>query len=133
MTPAVDFIRRSFNAMAPRGVELVSRFYDRLYTHYPEVRPVFRNDNRLQLLNSLEYLINHLEDEPALIAYLSALSERHRHDEVDPQIYEKVVQALLGMLDDHACEIWSKDVRDAWIGACDYIQLLLAEKVSCVA
>jgi methyl-accepting chemotaxis protein len=39
----IDILESSFALLAPRGTELVARFYERLFERYPEVKPMFRH------------------------------------------------------------------------------------------
>ena len=53
----VELLEKTFAALAPKGEELVSRFYGELFTRYPGVRKLFANadqaDQQRKLLSAL--------------------------------------------------------------------------------
>ena len=125
----VDTVRRSFRSLAPQGVKLVDTFYDRLYTHYPEIRPLFCNEQRLMLLGMLEYLVSNLDNEPVLILFLKNICEKHSQQGVNSGDYVKVGWALMESLEEVSQGQWTDRQMEAWSGACDYINYLITEKI----
>jgi hemoglobin-like flavoprotein len=74
-------LEQSFDLIAPRGDELMDRFYTGLFAAAPAVRPLFAGtDMRRQkamLLSALVLLRKSLRDLDAIIPTLGALGARH--------------------------------------------------------
>ncbi|MEQ8763292.1 MAG: methyl-accepting chemotaxis protein [Planctomycetota bacterium] len=117
----IDLIERSFAALAPRGDELVERFYERLFSRYPGVRPLFQNttpeEQRKKLLASLKTVVNSLRKPAVLVEVLAELGLRHEQYGAEPAHYDAVAETLLAVLEEMAGELWTDDVEAAWQGA----------------
>lgn len=60
----VELLESSFQLVAPKGEELVSRFYERLFKKYPAVKPLFKKtsikEQKKKLLASLVLVIQNI-------------------------------------------------------------------------
>src|SRR6185312_12029691 len=74
-------LRSSFNTVVERQPALTARFYEILFTRYPEVKPLFgHKSSRAQeqmLQQALVAVIDHLEDASWLTSTLGALGAKH--------------------------------------------------------
>ena len=73
-------LETSFDAVAPRGEELVDDFYNRLFETAPAVRPLFSHDmtrQKAMLLSALVLVRKSLRDLDAIIPTLHNLGARH--------------------------------------------------------
>jgi len=80
LTLDLDALETSFDAVAPRGDELMDVFYTRLFEAAPAVRPLFPQDMRKQktmLLGALVLLRKSLRDLEAIVPKLRELGARH--------------------------------------------------------
>jgi hemoglobin-like flavoprotein len=77
----VDLLETSFDLVAPRGDELVTVFYERLFERAPHVRPLFAGTDmarqRSMLLAALVLLRKSLRDLDAIAPKLRELGARH--------------------------------------------------------
>ena len=78
----IDLLEKSFAALAPQGEQLVARFYEELFKHYPEIKPLFKNADQKQqekkLLASLQLVINNLRKPEVLGKALRDLGKQHQ-------------------------------------------------------
>jgi len=115
----VELIRESFNNdIAPKADELVEFFYSDLFSRYPEVTPLFENTDmasqKKKLLSSLKFLVDNLEDTPAVADALTSLGKRHAAYNVKAEHYPMVADSLLVALADIMGDKWTPELREAW-------------------
>jgi hemoglobin-like flavoprotein len=120
----VTLLRLSFEEIIEREPNLADRFYQILFTKYPQVRPLFRGDTRAQgkmLAGALGAVMDHLEDAAWLVPTLEALGARHVQYGVTDEMYGWVGESLLGALADVAGADWNVDLIVAWSEAFTFI------------
>lgn len=113
-----EYVEESFSALADKGQQIVADFYAHLFQHYPELAPLFDDISKAgqqkKLLAALTLLVKSLRDPDILQAYLKGLGARHQSYGVEPHDYGKVANSLLVVLEQHAGELWTFDVKTAW-------------------
>jgi methyl-accepting chemotaxis protein len=110
MSLNLDALETSFDLIAPRGDELINRFYARLFAAAPQVRPLFPEDMRRQktmLLGTLVLLRKSLRDLEAIVPKLRQLGARHVAYGAKPEHYAVVGSALLEAMAELAGEAWN--------------------------
>lgn len=127
----IDALEMSFDLVAPRGEELVDRFYTRLFEVAPAVRPLFaRTDIRRQkqmLLGALVMIRRSLRDLDAVIGPLRALGARHVGYGALPEHYPVVGAVLIGAMAEIAGDQWRFAYDKAWAEAFDLIAGVMLE------
>lgn len=127
----IDALETSFDLVAPRGEELVERFYTRLFETAPAVRPLFaRTDIRRQkqmLLGALVMIRRSLRDLDAVIGPLRALGARHVGYGALPEHYPVVGAVLIGAMAEIAGDQWRFAYDKAWAEAFDLIAGVMLE------
>ena len=117
----VEILEATFAALAPRGGELVQRFYDELFHRYPGVRPLFANvkpeTQQRKLLAALALVVRNLRQPAALTKVLSELGARHRGYGAQPEHYPAVADTLLDVMAELAGKLWTPQVHRAWADA----------------
>lgn len=125
----VDVLRSSFELLAPRGEELVERFYGELFTKFPQVKPLFKNtspqEQQKKLLTALKLVINNLNNPAALQSALQEMGARHQGYGAEPAHYGAVKSTLLGVMRDMAGKRWTKKVDQAWSDALDAVASIM--------
>ncbi len=121
----VELLERSFSALAPYGEAIVQRFYDELFTRYPQVRPLFRNvsqqDQQRKLLAALKLVISNLRNPGVLKDALQKLGRRHQQYGAIEAHYEAVARTLLDVLQEFAGDLWTGEVHQAWDDALNIV------------
>ncbi|MFO7178069.1 MAG: globin domain-containing protein [Pseudomonadota bacterium] len=129
MSLNVELLRNSFAMVVEREPQLTRRFYDILFTRYPQVRPLFgrnqRQEQERMLTEMLVKIMDHLEDEPWLAQQLGALGARHRDYGVTAEMYDFVGASLLEALREVAGNDWTPACEAAWSEAYGAIARLM--------
>ena len=118
---AVEILEQSFDLLAPRGEELVERFYEILFERAPAAAPLFASTDmkrqKAMLLGALVLLRNSLRDLDALVPKLEAMGARHVAYGAVPDHYPVVGEALLAAMAELAGAHWTAEMEAAWTEA----------------
>jgi hemoglobin-like flavoprotein len=121
----LDALETSFDLVAPRGEELVSLFYARLFAAAPAVRPLFAGTDlrrqRSMLLAALVLLRKSLRDLDAIVPTLRELGRRHVGYGARPEHYPVVAAVLIASLAEVAGEAWRPEYERAWSAALELV------------
>lgn len=113
-----EIVEQSFAQLAGQGELLVTEFYDHLFLHNPELKPLFEGvsaaGQQKKLLAALMLLVNNLRKPAILQDYLKGLGNRHQSYGVRAEDYEKVKTSLLSVMRRLAGENWTDVVETAW-------------------
>jgi hemoglobin-like flavoprotein len=116
----------SFDLVAPRGEELVERFYDRVFATAPELKSLFASTNmprqRQMLLGALVLLRKSLRNLEGVVPTLRTLGARHATYGVLPEHYPIIGTALLSTMAEIAGNAWLADYTEAWTAAFQVVQ-----------
>ncbi|MEZ6234104.1 MAG: globin domain-containing protein [Phycisphaerales bacterium] len=118
-TPA-EMIKSSFAALEPRAPEVVDRFYDRLFTAAPGVRPLFPEDmsgQKKHLLGAIGLVVKNADRLETLREPLEQMGERHVGYGAKAEHYPVVRDTLLATLAEFAGPLWTSAMAGAWAGA----------------
>jgi hemoglobin-like flavoprotein len=126
MSLQIDILEESFDLVAPRGEELVERFYERLFEIAPEARPLFASTNmprqRQMLLGALVMLRKSLRNLGAIVPALQGLGARHATYGARPEHYPIVGTALLATMAEIGGGAWLDEYTRAWADAYQVVQ-----------
>ncbi len=124
-TREIDLLEETFNALAPQGDQIVTRFYAELFARHPAVKPMFDGANieaqQKKLLGALVLVIESLRDPAALGDALTQLGARHERYGAEPAHYTAVVDVLLDVLEEVAGDRWTTEVAQTWARAFDFV------------
>jgi len=126
----VELLETSFKLLAPRGPELVDRFYAHLFSAHPQVRPMFpqdMTDQKMKLLASIQLVISNVRNSDALFEPLTNLGRRHLYYGSEPAHYPLVRDTLIGVMCDMAGEAWTEDFERAWTDALNLVAGIMIE------
>jgi len=131
MTLLIELLETSFQAIAPRGEEFVTAFYERLFTNYPQTRAFFAltdmKEQRKKLLGALALVIQNLRKPAVLTSALQGLGQRHVAYGVLPEHYPIVGVVLLEAFSDVLGDRWTPEYQDAWAQAYEAICTIMLE------
>jgi len=131
MTLNAELLRSSFTTAIDRQPAITPRFYEILFSRYPQVKPLFGgNSARAQqemLQQALAAVIDHLDDASWLAATLAALGAKHVGYGVTLEMYDWVGVALLATLAEILQEEWTEEVARQWQLAYGVIRDLMLE------
>ena len=113
-----DLLRSSLKAISHKADQLAATFYDRLFSRYPEVRPLFEqtrmDEQRKKLIRSIVLIVRHVDNETFLVPYLEGLGRMHVAYGAQDAHYDAVGSCLLQALAETAGEQWSDELQAAW-------------------
>ena len=125
----VDILQESFNALAPRANELVSRFYEELFLRHPEVKPLFAHADlahqKKKLVGALQLVVNSLRNPEGLAHTLAKLGEKHQLYGAIDKHYDAVAHVMLFVMREMAGDLWTKKVETAWKEALSTIKQIM--------
>ncbi len=132
-----DLLRSTFQTILEREPTITPRFYEILFTRYPQVRPMFGgNSSRAQqemLQSALVSVIDNLENSEWLASTLAAIGAKHVGYGVTVEMFAWVGDALLTTLSEILDKEWNPEVAQEWADAYGVIQgLMLAGMDSAV-
>ncbi|HKP96746.1 MAG TPA: globin domain-containing protein, partial [Fibrobacteria bacterium] len=114
----LDLIESSFQALAPRGAELVDAFYRHLFADHPAVRPLFARvampDQKKHLLNALAFAVRNLRKPEVLGPALREMGVRHAGYGALKAHYPAVTATMLKSLAETAGAMWDKKLEKQW-------------------
>ena len=95
----IELLETTFEAVTPRGDELVEYFYEQLFERYPDVQSLFAevdmSEQRAKLLTALVTVVASLRRPEELAGHLEALGRRHAGYRALPEHYAAVGEVLL--------------------------------------
>ena len=134
MAVPYEALEKSFDLVAPRGEDLVERFYDRLLTTAPELRTLFAATNmvrqRQMLLGALVLLRKSLRNLDAIVPTLQSLGARHATYGVLPEHYPIVGSALVTTMAEIGEKDWIPEYTEAWTAAYQIVQQAMLSGVA---
>src|SRR6266851_2047708 len=134
MTLQIELLETSFQAIAPRGEEFVTAFYERLFTNYPQTRAFFAltdmKEQRKKLLGALALVFQNLRKPEVLTSALKGLGQRHVKYGVRSEHYPIVGTILLETFADFLGDDWTPVYHDAWAQAYEAICAIMLEGAS---
>lgn len=99
---------------------LTPRFYEVLFTRYPDVRPMFGPDIRPQaemLRGAIVAVLDHLDDAAWLGDTLGALGRKHAGWGVTGPMYDAVAECMIAAMTDLGGPAWTPAMTAAWTEA----------------
>jgi len=127
----VTTLETSFNLLAPRGEELVRRFYEELFHRAPQVKPMFANitpaEQQKKLLAALKLVVENVRNPEALAPVLTTLGERHQGYGALPEHYPVVAESLIKVMKEMAGNVWTDTIESAWAQALNVIAKVMLD------
>lgn len=112
---AVQRVQEHFERIGTAGV--ADRFYSRLFTEYPQLRPLFPPDLDAlsrHFTDTLTIVIEHLGRVTAVDTELRALGARHLQYGAQPQHYAVVRDVLVAAIEQQSGSDWNDELRRDW-------------------
>ncbi|EOC1317222.1 NO-inducible flavohemoprotein [Cronobacter turicensis] len=114
----IAVVKSTIPLLAQTGPKLTAHFYDRMFTHNPELKEIFnmsnqRNgDQREALFNAICAYAANIENLATLLPAVEKIAQKHTSFNIKPAQYNIVGEHLLATLD----EMFSpgQEVLDAW-------------------
>ncbi|HEX8914181.1 MAG TPA: globin domain-containing protein, partial [Humisphaera sp.] len=118
--PLVRRLATSLAVMTQHGDGLARTFYGLLFDRHPAVRLMFPADmanQRAKLLQTLQWVVDHLDQPATVLPEIAALGRRHADYGTKAEHYPVVVDLLLEAMAATAGPAWSDELRADWRSA----------------
>jgi hemoglobin-like flavoprotein len=133
----LEALEESFDAVAPRGDELVDEFYARLFERALAVKPLFAGTDlkrqKTMLLGTLVLLRKSLRDLGSIVPKLRELGARHVAYGAQPEHYPVVGEVLIASMAAIAGAAWKPEYERAWGEAFEVVAGAMIEGAESVA
>ncbi len=126
----IERLESSFKLLAPRGPELVDRFYAHLFSKHPALRPMFPSDmgeQKKKLLASLTLVLENIRNTEELEQPLQDMGLRHVGYGAQPEHYPLVRDTLVSVMAEMAGDAWNDQLTQDWNGALDLVASVMLE------
>lgn len=121
----VATLENSFTLLAPQAEAMIAKFYEELFSRYPDVKPLFANTTsekqQQKLLAALVLVIDNLNNVDVLSKTLTELGQRHQKYGVESAHYQAVATTLIDVMKEFAGSAWTQHVHNAWTHALNVI------------
>ena len=125
-----QLIKNSWVHVLSINEQAAKLFYNRLFDTYPELRPLFKGDMKEQgrkLIAMLNTVVNGLDNLEGLIEPLKESGKAHAGYGVKAEDYKKVGDAFLWTLEQGLGDVFTPDVKEAWIVAYTTVASVMIE------
>ncbi len=127
----IELLESSFGLLADRTDELANKFYDRMFSTHPEVKPLFEgvemDSQKRKLIASLQLVINTLRNPEKLVPALEEMGRRHQDYGVVAEQYPVVAETLLSVMQEMAGEHWTEELTACWNQALGQVAAIMLQ------
>ena len=122
-TEQKQLIKATVPALKEHGLLLTTHFYQRLFTHYPDLKNVFNLDNQQNgrqptaLAMAVLAYAQHIDNPSVLEPALNRIGHKHTSLNIRPEHYSIVGEQLLASISDVLGEAATPQLLDAWAAA----------------
>lgn len=114
----LELLQSSVDAIKPVANEVVEHFYVEFFQRHPEVRPFFDEkrspDQQMELIKSLVFIFENLQNQTAIEDYLQRMGRRHSDYGILPQHYQWAAESVLSTLKYFFDDTWTPDLETTW-------------------
>ncbi|MFK7827351.1 MAG: globin domain-containing protein [Oligoflexales bacterium] len=111
-------ITQSFKHIVASGSQVVDHAYDLMRKMYPDfatfVTEFGYDQFKVQLLNSLIFLVDHLDEGQTAIEYLQSIGKRLRNQNIKPEYFDELKDVLIRSIATFLNEKWTPKAREQW-------------------
>ncbi len=131
MTAQGELLETSFQEIVMHGEAFVTAFYERLFTRFPETKPLFAAtdmfEQRKKLQQSLILIVEHMQHPEVLSSMLGELGQRHVTYGVRLEHYPLMGTVLLETFADFLGKHWTQAHHDAWVKGFEAVSSLMLQ------
>ncbi len=127
----IELLEASFDQIRPQAIAFSARFYDLLFHHHPELKPLFAETTQeamgKKLMVSLAAIVENLRSPEILTVALQSLGARHVQVGTLEEHYPFVGQALLETFAEYLGSDWTPELATAWQDAYGVIVTIMLQ------
>jgi hemoglobin-like flavoprotein len=128
--PLARRLASSLAVMTTAGDQLAVEFYGMLFTRYPGVRALFPVDmasQRKKLLETLEWVVNHLDQPQEVLPAVADLGRRHKDYGAVAEHYPIVTDLLIEAMAKVSGKAWTSEIQSDWRTAIEMLSRRMIE------
>ena len=116
----IKLIKATVPVLKEHGVTLTKHFYQRMFTHNPELKHVFnmgnQQNNKQQTALALAVLAyaEHIEDPSVLLPVVDTIGHKHASLDIRPEHYAIVGKHLIASISEVLGEGATPELLEAW-------------------
>lgn len=116
----LGLIKATIPVLENAGPALTAHFYQRLFSHHPQLQHIFNMSNQksgrqqLALFEAIAAYAKNIENVSVLIGAVERIAQKHTSLNIQPEHYAVVGEHLLATLEELAPDSFPKNVLAAW-------------------
>ena len=131
----IKLLENSFEQVAPQAIAFSASFYETLFKHHPQLKPMFaevsQEAQEKKLVFSLAAIVENLRNPEVLQPALKSLGARHFQVGTLKKHYPMVGQALIETFATYLGDDWTPETEKVWLDAYNVIaETMLAGTVN---
>jgi len=123
----IEIIKSTIPLLENAGSALTEHFYQRLFSHNPELQDIFNMSNQqtgrqqVALFEAIAAYAKNIENLSALTSAVERIAQKHTSFNIQAEHYAIVGHHLIETLRELATEAFTPDVEDAWTNAYQFL------------
>jgi len=123
----IEIIKSTIPLLENAGPALTTYFYQRLFTHNPELKDIFNMSNQdtgrqqVALFEAIAAYAKNIENLSALTTAVERIAQKHTSFNIQADHYAVVGHHLIETLRELAPEAFTPDVEEAWTNAYQFL------------
>ncbi|SEL89144.1 nitric oxide dioxygenase [Colwellia chukchiensis] len=123
----IEIIKSTIPLLENAGSALTAHFYQRLFSHNPELQDIFNMSNQqsgrqqVALFEAIAAYAKHIENLNALTSAVERIAQKHTSFNIQAEHYAIVGHHLIETLRELASEAFTAEVEEAWSNAYQFL------------
>jgi len=130
----IDIIKSTIPLLENAGPALTGHFYQRLFSHNPELQDIFNMANQhsgrqqVALFEAIAAYAKNIENLAVLTTAVERIAQKHTSFNIKAQHYAVVGHHLIETLRELASEAFTADVEEAWTAAYQFLAQIFIDR-----
>lgn len=127
----IRIVKSTVPLLANAGVAVTNHFYERMFSHNPELKDIFNMSNQqsgrqqFALFGAIAAYAKHIDNLAELSTLVERVANKHTSFFIQPEHYPIVGQHLLATLQELAPDAFTEEVTAAWAEAYGFLADIL--------
>ena len=137
-TNQISIIKQTIPLLESAGTAITEHFYQRLFTHHPELQHIFNMSNQhsgkqqFALFNAIANYAKHIDNLTVLLPMVEHIGHKHSSLNIQPEHYPIVGHHLIETLRELAPDAFTEEVEAAWAVAYQLLASRFIQKESAI-
>jgi nitric oxide dioxygenase len=132
----IQIIKSTIPLLENAGPALTKYFYQRLFSHEPELQDIFNMSNQhngkqqVALFEAIAAYAKNIENVAVLQSAVERIAQKHTSLNIQPEHYQVVGHHLIETLRELTGDAFSLDVEEAWVAAYQFLAQIFIDRES---